>query len=332
MGATPENLSERLDTLYSTTWQNMRAEAVDQIFNSTPFWYWLSSRNRIRTETGGRWIGIGLLYSKNSTVATLGPGGTVDITNQDPLTTAKYDWKYLAGSVMRLFADDKQNAGQEQIMSLMKSKMTQLQLSLIDKLESMAWGDGSGNGGLDFGGIQAIVQNDPTVALSTPPGNVGGVDGVTNTWWQNKTRTWSTTNMPSGDSDIAFNMRKLYNNCSVGNDHPTLIITEQAQYEYYEASLTVTLRTYEKEFGDLGFEALRFKGAAMTFSPSAPAAQAYFLNERYLEFVANKAAYFEMTDWKSIPNQLDRVAQVIIMGNLTTSNRRMQGVLTSMIG
>lgn len=328
MAATPESLSERLDTLYSTTWQLMRDEAVDNIFNATPLWYWLSSRGRIRKEAGGRWIGIPLLYAKNTTVASLGPGGTIDISNTDPLTTAKYDWKYVAGSVMRLHADDTQNSGKEAIMSLMQSKLKTLELSLIDALESQTFGDGSGNGGLDILGLQSIIQTDPTSAVTSPPGNIGGIDGVTNTWWENQTRSWSTSGLLTGDSDIGFNFRILYNKCSVGNDHPTLILTDVTSYEHYEASLTAILKPVDTEMNDVGFEALRYKGCAITFSPSAPAGNAYFLNERYLEFVANSNAYFEMTDWKAIPNQLDRVAQVLVMGNLVCSNRRMHGVLT----
>jgi len=38
-------------------------------------------------------------------------------------------------------------------------------------------------------------------------------------------------------------------------------------------------------------------------------------------------ADFYMTDWKPIPNQLDRVAQIVLQGNLTCSNRRMHGLM-----
>lgn len=328
--ATPENLTEALDTLYTTTWQLMRKEAVDNIFTATPFWYWLTSRERIRPETGGRWIGIPILHAKNATVASVGKGGTVDITPPEAITTAKYDWKWVAGSIVRFLTDDNMNRGQAQIMNRVNTDLTNLKLSLIDKLETMVAGLGDGNGGLDILGIQSIVKNDPTTNPASPPGNIGGIDAAINTFWRNKQRTWSVVGLPTGDSDIAFNFRILYNLCSVGNDHPSLILTEVSQYERYEASLTSILKPVNKEMNDLGFEALRYKGAALTFGPSMPANQAYFLNERYLEFVYDPAAYFNMTPFKEIPNQLDRVAQIVLQGNLVTSNRRMHGVLTAM--
>lgn len=328
--AVPENLTETLDTLYATTWQLMRDEAVDNIFTATPFWFWLSSRGRIRPETGGRWIGIDILHAKNSTVASVGKGGVVDITPVDAITTAKYDWKWLAGSVVRFLTDDNMNRSKAQIMSKVQSDLANLKLSLIDTLETQVCGVGSGNGGLDMLGIQSIVKVDPTTNPASPPGNVGGIDAANNTFWRNKTRTYSVTGLPTGDSAIAFNMRKIYNECSVGNDHPSLVLTEVNQYEFYEASLTSLLAPVDKEMNDLGFEALRYKGAAITYSPSVLADTMYFLNERYLEFIYDPAAYFTPTPWKPIPNQLDRVMQVVLQGNLVTSNRRMHGVLHAM--
>jgi hypothetical protein len=46
--------------------------------------------------------------------------------------------------------------------------------------------------------------------------------------------------------------------------------------------------------------------------------------------VINSHADFDMTDWKPIPDQLDRVAQVVIKGEVTISNSRMHGVLSGM--
>jgi hypothetical protein len=307
-------LTEQFDTLYSTTWQLLRDEVVDNIFNATPFWFWISSRQRVRRETGGRWIGIQLMYGKNTTVKTLGPGGVVDITPNDPITTSKWDWKWLAGSVVRLFSDDHMNAGPQQIMNLVRVKLKNLELSMIDQLEAMAFGDGTGNGGLDFDGLGNIVST--TAGLT-----VGGIPSATQTWWDNFRKTYVAAD------GLRKNLTNVYNSVSIGNDHPTLILTTQAVYEAYEDTLTNLLRIMDNKFGDAGFEALAFKGAAITFSPSAPAGQARFLNERYLELVVESNADFVMTDWKPIPNQLDRVAQVVLQANLVCSNRRMQGVL-----
>ena len=33
-------LTEQLDNLYTTTWQNMKSVVGDNIFDATPFWFW----------------------------------------------------------------------------------------------------------------------------------------------------------------------------------------------------------------------------------------------------------------------------------------------------
>jgi hypothetical protein len=258
---------------------------------------------------------VQLMYSKNTTVQTLGPGGVVDISPQDPLTTAKFDWRWLAGSVIRLYAEDHMNAGRSQIMNLVQGKLKNLELSMIDKMELMGYGDGTANGGLDFDGLGNLVST--TVGLT-----VGGINSTTQTWWENFRKTYVPAN------GIRAEMTNTYNSVSVGNDHPTLILTTQTAYEMYETTLTNILRLADNTMGDAGFESLAFKGGAVTFSPSCTAGNMYFLNERYLEMIVESDADFAMTDWKPIPNQLDRVAQVVVQGDIVTSNRRMQGVLT----
>jgi len=312
----PASLTEQFDTLYSTTWNLMRDEIVDNIMTATPLTYWLKSKERVRRETGGRWIGVQLMYSKNTTVKTLGPGGTIDITPQDPVTTAQYNWKWLAGSVVRLFAEDHMNTGEQAIMNLVKGKLKNLELSMIDKQESMGFGDGTGNGGMDFDGLGNLV--------STSSGlTVGGINSTTQTWWDNIRRTYVAGN------GIRKELTTLYNTISIGNDHPTLLLGHQTPFELYEDSLSNILRVQTNAFGDAGFESLGFKGAAFTFSPSCPTGLVYQLNERYLEMVVELGADYVMTDWKPIPQQLDRVAQIVCQADVVCSNRRMQGVLSS---
>jgi len=319
----PASLTEQFDTLYSTTWQNMRDVVVDQIFTATPFWYWLYSRDRIRREEGGRWLGIQLMYGTNTTVKTIGRGGSISMNKPEIITTALFNWKTLAGSVIRLYEDERKNRGRNQIINWVKADIRNLELSIVDYLESMLYSDGTGNGGLDFDGLGNLVSMTPSAAVT-----VGGIDPSVNTWWQNKQRTYS------GGAGLIPEMRSAYNTVSIGNDHPSFIMTGQTYYENYEASLVNILRVIDTppKLGDMGFEVLRFKGGGITFSNHAGFVtnNMYFLNERYLELVIDSMSDFEMTQWKAIPNQLDRVAQVVLRANAVCSNRRMQMVMTGL--
>lgn len=315
----PASLTLQLDSLVSTTWYNMRNVVVDQIFTATPFWYWLYSKNRIRREEGGQFLGIQLLYGKNTTVKTIGRGGQISMVKPDNITTAKFDWKTLAGSLTRYYDDEKKNRGKNQILNWIKTDLRTLELSMVDQLETMLLGDGTGNGGLDFDGIDNLVSASAGMT-------VAGIDSSTYTWWDNKRFTYN------GGNSYLKNLRTAYNNASIGNDHPSLVLVTQTSHETYEDGLTTILRVNDTppSLGDMGFEVLRFKGSGMTFSNHAsfPAGRNYLLNERYLELVIDAGSEFEMTEWKPIPDQLDRVAQVVLRANLVANNRRMQMVIT----
>jgi hypothetical protein len=333
--AAPASLTEQFDTLYSTTWQNMRERAIDQIFKATPLTYRLYQKG-IKRESGGRWIGYQLLYGQNSTVKTIGIGGAVDVVNDELITTAKDDWKWLIANVIRYFGEDTMNQGKQQIMNMVQAKLKVCELSLVDALETMLIrGPGSLTAaGTDLNGLCTFITQDGT-------GSPGGIDASTYTWWKNQFTDATNTTVATIMADV----QALYNTCSIGNDHPTLLLGTQLMYEFYERRLQNILRTYDTSLGDLGFEALRYKGAAWTFSPTIVASLTngaggavfvgggskthgmFMLNERYWDFVVHPDADFYMTEWKPIPNQLDRVSQIVVQGNLICTNRRMQGLL-----
>jgi len=330
MGATPESLSEKLDTLYSSTWQLLRNQAVDNIFKATPLFYWLYSKNRVRRETGGRWIGAQLLYGKNTSVKSIGIGGALDIINDEIVTTAKYDWKWLACNVVRYFGEDNMNSGKSALMNLVNAKLKTAELSMIDKMETMAWA--AAPGADDFNSIVGTGNSQCILKASFTSDVLGGIDAATNTWWQNQYKDCTAT---AGDTiaELKNGLNNLYNTTSVGNDHPDIIMGYQLFYEWYENwVLQPILRVYDTKLGDVGFEGLKYKGAVLTFSPTAVDAKVAMLNSRYLEMVIDTNADFFMTQWKPIPNQLDRVAQIVLQGNVITTNRRMQGLLGTPAG
>jgi len=315
------NLTETFDNMYTTTWQLMRKAAEDVIFTSTPFWFWLTSKGKRRTETGGRWIGVPLMYAKNTTVAAIGKGGTVSISDVEHLTTAKYDWKYIAGSVVRYFVEEQENRGKSQIINLVKSKLDNLKLSLIDKLETDAFGDGTGDSGMTIGGLDGYIKEAPAT------GTIAGINRASYDWWRNQYKDLSAKEISVYMVDY---MRVLFNDCAkgAGVDHPDFLMTDQGSYEDYMKEADEIHRIVNKNLFDAGFENLEFMGVPLTWSAACKENSMYFLNSKYIEWVAQEGANFAMTDWKSIPNQVnDRVAQVIVAGNLVFTNFERQGVL-----
>jgi len=302
-----------------------RRQIIDQIFTATPLWYLLTKKGKRTTEAGGRWIEIPLQYARNETVQFFGKGDAISIADTQPLTVARWDWKYLAGSIVRYFVDDQKNRGQAAVINMMNAKIDNLQSSLIDKLENSLFGDGTADAGKAIDGFGNIIAEVPT------SGTVAGIDRATYVWWRN-----NATNMTGLSASV--NLRKymstMFNDCGRQGEgvtrFPDLIVTSQTTYEYYESECLeiAQIRIGDRTLADLGFGDLAYKGRPMTWSPALTANSMYFVNTAFLQWVADPIANFDMTEWKPIIDQPnDRVAQVVTVGNLVCSNCKRQGVL-----
>lgn len=319
--AAVQTLSEALDNLYTTTWQNMKKEVTDQIFDATPFWFWLKEGGRLKTLQGGRFITEPLRYAKSDRVTFIGRGGTVTLSDQEFLTDAVYDWKYLVDSIVRFGVDDQKNRGKNRIISLMNSKLDNSRDSLVDKMEEVLFGTNTSNS-LQFLGLQNLVPDDPTASVT-----VGGINQNTYSWWQSQTKDMTGLSFAiNGQPE----MRTMLNDCgqNQNQDKTDIIVSGQTPYEYYEDGVLEQKRIVNKKLGDAGFENIQFKGVPMIWSPRCAATRMYFLNTKFLWFVYDPMMFFDMTEWKSIPDQVnDRAAQIITAGELITNRRRVQGIL-----
>jgi hypothetical protein len=163
--------TEQLDDLYTSTWNNRASSVTDQIFTATPTFRLLKSKGGIKLNgTGGRYLEIPLSYAKNATVASLDKGDTISISDTKFLTTAQFEWKFVAGSIVRYYVDDAKNKSKQQHLSLVNAKIDNLERSMVDKFETMIFADGTGNGSKDIEGFGNLVDYTPTVARTV--GNI----------------------------------------------------------------------------------------------------------------------------------------------------------------
>lgn len=311
-------LSEALDNLYTTTWFEMKGEAVDNIFDATPFWFWARANGMLVPVRGGRRLTEALRYAKSDNVAWITKGDTAALDDKEHLTMAVDDWRYLIDSIVRFGIDDQQNSGKFMIINLMKSKLATAQDSLIDTLETALFGSQSGK---TMNGLLDIVPDDPTTGV------VSGIDPATYTWWRSKTKDM--TGLSFAVNGVP-EMRTLLNNCrnNLRSDSPDIIVSGQTPNEYYEDSVVEQKQIFNKKLGDAGFETIEFKGLPMVWSPACDNGRMYFINTKYLVLKYDPAMFFDMTAWKDIPNQVnDRAAQIITACNLMSSRRRTHGVL-----
>jgi hypothetical protein len=206
-------------------------------------------------------------------------------------------------------------------MDLMKQKMENVKNGLVDTLETALF---QAAGGITTGidGLDHLVQEAPSGASV-----VGNVAQDTYSWWRNQFKDMAGLSFASVGRK---NMVTMNNNCGQNrtSDFPDIIVTTQAVYEFYEAEMDDYLRMDSTLLGDSGFQNVAFKGKPIVWSPSCKAQSMYFLNTNFLKLQYDPRYFFSITDWKSIPNQVnDRAAQIILACALTTNRRRCHGVM-----
>jgi hypothetical protein len=318
------------DTLVSTTIKNYRPTLADNVTNHQVVWLQLKERGFIREDEGGTSIVEPLLIERNSTVKSYSGYDIIDTTPQQGITAAEFLWKHIAGSVT--IAEDevfKNQASKTMVINLLKSKIQQLELSMMLEINRQLQADGTGNGGKDITGLALAVEDG--AAFST----YGGINSSTFPYWRNQ---WIgdvviTTASPPHTAFLDA-LRTLYNSCSRGKVKPTVIISDQFLFERYESSLVPNERFMDMRLGDAGFLNLMFKATPWVFDDDMPGAsmvstsdnhELVMLNADFLKFVVGKGKNFVVTDFVRPDNQDARVSQTILYGNLTCCNRQRQG-------
>ena len=307
--------NSNFDEILSTTLKNYVPKLTDNIFSARPLFYALTNGQTIRRISGGAKIVVPVIYGTNSTAGSYSGTDTISVTAQTGISAAEYDWKQYAATVTINGIEEAKNNGEAQIIDLLEGKIFQTQETIIENMNTMLFGNGTGNSSKDWLGLSALVGS---------TGSPGGIDATDadNSWWRS-----AVTNQGSSAITLA-SMATLYNNCSVGNDQPTIGITGQNQYEAYEALLVDQIRYTDTDMADGGFQNLLFKGCPLTFDGTlAGEGKLYFLNTKYLQLVAHSDVWFKPTPFVRPTNQDAVYSQLLCYGELTTSNRARQGFM-----
>lgn len=311
------------DALLSTTLAKIRPALNDNIFDDYVFLSYLNGklgmalrgRSVKRVEDGGESIVEPLMYGMNTTAKSYSGAETLDTTLQEGITIARYDWKQYAGTIGITGAEERKNNSESAIIKLLDAKTKQAVMSLRDKMNVDAFGDGTGNSGKAMMGLSGIVSATSTLA---------GIDPAVHTWWVSTVNS-SVGSFASGGLNA---MRTALFTVSFGNDKPDLIITTQTVAEYYHKVLQPQERYTNTKLGNTGFENITFHGIPIVFDRDCSSGTMYMLNSNYLNFVVHKDADVEITPFQRPVNQDVLSAQMLFMGNLTTNNRRMHAKLS----
>lgn len=305
-----------VDALLSSTLASYRKKYADNVFTRIPLFMWFKKKARI-AENGGANLVVPLMYGKNSTAGSYSGYGIIDTTPQEGLTASNALWCQEAASISISGLEERvQNVGDKAIIKLLETKIKQAEMSMSDQMDIQLWASAK---------VKATdLQPLPTIVDTTS--TIQDVSRSSNSWWQAQVVA-SGSFAARGLAD----MRNLYNtimNQSLDNSAVDFTISAQSPYEFYEATLQPQQRFSDPDMANAGFENLRYKASAFTFSTNCPSGNLFMLRSENLKLAYSKGTNFITTPFIKPENQDAKVAQILWAGQLVTDNSRKLGKLT----
>jgi hypothetical protein len=321
--------------IVTTTLRNHPKMIYDNVSKNNALLNRLMQRKNTEVLEGGYEIVQPLEYAENSTYQRYSGYDQLNIEASDVLTAAKFDWKNVALHVTAAGDEIRKNSGSKtQIMNLVKARIKNAMNSFSNGYSADVYSDGTATNQIN--GLQALVSDAGT-------GTVGGIVSGTYTFWKNIVQSAASPLQGGGSiTPSATTMESLMNPLWLelvrGTDMPDLIVSSNEYFAFYEAQ-QVALKRYTSDGGSSdafkasgGFVSLKYKSADVIFDGGGkgggiPAAHMYFLNTKYLGLKMHKDAQMTQLNTKVSTNQDAEVIPIILMSNLTVSNRSLQGVL-----
>lgn len=248
---------------------------------------------------------------------------TLSVESSDVLTSASFDWKQANANVTMSGLEELQNADRQAVHKLVKARIQVAEKTMQNNVAAALFYSNTEHGGKAIGGMQHLIADLPT------SGTVGGIDSSTNTWWRNQYYDFSTESVTASSSTIQHAMNVVYLRCTRGTDVPDLIVAGETYYTYYEESLQAQQRFMSETKAVGGFQGYKYKGAEVVYDSNCSATRMYMLNTDYLHFRPHSNRNFVTLDRKSSVNQDATIVPIYWAGNLTCSNRSLQGVVVA---
>lgn len=319
-------------------------------------------------SNGKKWVGETLKIPVKLVKSTLGGSfsglDTHSTDTDEPRRTMSYNLRAYEMPVAIAGLDKLVNASEAKVIDLMKASTESAGMDALDDIAEILYGDGSGNAGKDFNGLDNLVDDGTVADL---------IGTLSRTTWP----TLAGTRTDSGGTVSLAKLQTLYTAVSGGSasrQKPTLIDSGEAERDYYESLLTATQRAvYDTqgypvvtrrsrgpikaaEFkGGAGFTSLIYKGVPWVADEQATSGTIFMLNERYLNWYGAKDPSMSQVSYKGTHdgvyseapsnfsglqfsgfmkpiNQYGTVGHIYLFGELTTPAPRRQGQLYDVAG
>lgn len=320
------NPSSTMTEIVTTTLRNRTGKLADNISKNNALLNRLKKRGKIKTVSGGRTIVQELEYAENGTFKRYSGYEALNISPSDVFTGAEFNYAQAAVAVSISGLEMIQNSGENAIIDLLESRIANAERTITNNIAVDCYSDGTSDGGRQISGLQSLVAK-------TNTNTVGGIDANAYSFWRNIAFSSATD---GGSTATAANIQSYMNRVYVqlvrGADAPDLIVADNNYWRLYLESLQAIQRIASDEMAQAGFASLKYMNSDVVldggFGGGAPSNTMYFLNTNFLYFRPHADRFFvPLGDDRYAVNQDAMVKLIGFAGQMTVSNRRLQGVL-----
>lgn len=318
-----------ISDILATTIESRSRKIADNVTNNNAILKRLSTKGKIKSFSGGVKILQELSFAENSNAGWYSGYDLLPVGVSDVISAAEYNIKQAAVPVIISGLEQLQNAGREQMIDLMESRLSVAESTIANLITGGLYSDGTGSGGKEIDGLGAALPVDPTAAP------YGGIDGSTFTFWQNAVSDQTSANGLDPTQIQGF-WNLLWASLVRGQERTDLIMTDTTVWNAYIASLQAQQRFNNTNMADAGFNSVKFMDADVvldggiyngSLGSGAPAGTAFFLNSDYIHYRPHSARNMvPLSPNRRYATNQDAEVQIIAWaGNLTCSGRMFQG-------
>jgi hypothetical protein len=304
------------NAIASTTLKNYRKKFADNVTNGNEFLRFMKMKGSV-VEDGGETIVEELMYGATNGGSYSG-SDTMNIDIPEGLSAAEYNWKQYYETIVITGTEKIQNSGKSAMQKLLTARTKQAEIGMANRLGTHLYLNGTGNGGKDILGLDAICDVDPTTGV------LGGIDRANFTFWRNYTNAAVGSFATNGLAAISTAIRAL----TRGKDRPTAMFTGSTIYGYAQAAAAGRAQFNNPKLADLNFAALKVEGIDFIYDPQCPPDRIYLINTDYLKLYIHRDENFVLRPFVEPADQRVEVAKYLAALQLCTSNASLQGVLS----
>ena len=310
--------------LVATTIEKRSKKIQDNVTKNNALLTYIKDKGNVRPFSGGTVIYEELSFAENANAGWYSGYDLLPVAAQDVLSAAQFDIKQAAVPVTISGLDELKNSGPEQMIDLMESRLKVAESTMYNLISSAVYSDGTGAGGKQLVGLDAMVPVTPTTGV------YGGIDRATWNFWRSKASNAGSLTAAT----IQGAMNTFWAGLVRGMDRPDLLLMDTLFWSMYMSSLQPLQRFMDPKTANLGFPTVKFMDADVILDGGiggfATQNTCYFLNSKYMYYRPHKARNMIALNpnRRYAVNQDAEVQILAFAGNMTCGGAQFLGRMT----